>query len=480
MKISMLDPRVEATSREDLITPMHHHDGGDFLLAADPAEPGGHRRVSRAEAGRVVAAANTTPGVDQVDHLDGTRFGRRSFLAGGVAGFGAMSLSVAAPRMAFAATPSNADLLVVVFLDGAIDWLSGLVPVADAEYYKARRTIAVPTSDTVPLNPRYGLSKHMSALKPLWDAKQAAFVLGTGNPSVTRSHFEARITCEQAAPSQQRSGWIGRELAARSAAGGTFRALSMGTSVTTSLTTTAFDAVAMSAVDEFDLSGWGESRDRVRRGMDRLFARAGGELQAQAQKTLKAIDELGPVRAAGYTPASGAVYPAGAFGSGLKDVARMAKSSAMLEAAAVTFDGWDMHSGLGASSDANAWFSRNARTLSQALAAFAADLGPVWARTTVVVMSEFGRRVAENASGGLDHGHGNAMLVLGGGVNGGIYGSMPSLAPGNLVAGDVPITTDYRRVLSELIAKRMGGAARLGTVFPGYAQQPFLGLARVR
>lgn len=477
MSRSILDPRNEILSREDLITPMHHHvEGQDFLLATQ--DDGGKRRVDVREAARIVSAANTVPGVHEVDQLGGRSFSRRGFMAAGVIGAGALALPMAAPRMAFAQTPSNRDLVVTVFLDGAIDWLSGFVPVADDAYYKARPGIAVPTFDTIPLSPMYGMNKNMSALKPLWDAKQMAVIMGVGNPSLIRSHFEDRLSCEQAAPSQQRSGWMARDLATSSSASGTFRAISMGDKVATSLTTTAFDAVAMSAIDEFSLSGWDSVRDATARSLDAMFARAGGSIQSQAHLTLAAIDELAPLRAAGYTPAAGAVYPAGEFGAGLKDIARMAKSSLMLEMATINYDDWDMHSSLGKSSESEARFSRNSRALAQGLAALATDLGPLWSRTTVVLMSEFGRRVKENAAGGLDHGHGNAMVVLGGAVNGGIYGSMPSLVESNLVEGDVPITTDYRRVLSEIVAVRRGNGANLAKVFPGYTQQPFLGILK--
>lgn len=474
MARSLLDARNDIMSNEDVITPMHHHtEGQDFLLASTHGD--GMRRVDVDEAARLVAAANKTPGVHEVDQV-GRGFSRRGFLRAGTIGAGALTLAAVEPRMAFAATPTGRDLLVVVFLRGAVDWLSGFVPVTDSAYYAARPGIAVPAADTLALSSAYGLNKNMAAIKPLWDAKQVAVVMGTGNKALTRSHFEDVISCQQAAPASQRSGWIGRHLATSSAQGGTFRAISMGTQVATSLTTTAHNAVAMSAVDEFSLYGAASVKATMARNIDSLFSQSGGQLQEQAHLTLAALDELAPVRDTSYTPA--AAYPSGVFPSGMRDIARMAKSTAMLEAATIDFDGWDMHSRLGKSSDPAGWFSRNSRVLSETLAAFAKDLGPLWSRTTVVVMSEFGRRVAENAAGGLDHGHGNAMVVLGGGINGGIYGSMPSLEPGNLTMGDVPITVDYRRVLSEVVSKRLGNGASLGTVFPGYAQESPLGIAR--
>jgi uncharacterized protein (DUF1501 family) len=115
-----------------------------------------------------------------------------------------------------------------------------------------------------------------------------------------------------------------------------------------------------------------------------------------------------------------------------------------------------------------------------ALAAFATDLGPDGMKnTTLVTVSEFGRRVQENASHGADHGHGNAMLVLGGGVRGGkVYGTWPGLAPAALVAGDLAVTTDYRAVIGEILQKRCGIGA-LTAVFPTVTPTAF-GLTAAR
>jgi uncharacterized protein (DUF1501 family) len=157
------------------------------------------------------------------------------------------------------------------------------------------------------------------------------------------------------------------------------------------------------------------------------------------------------------------VYPAGELGDSLRDVARLVKAGVGLRAATVDVGNWDMHSGLGSSD--SGWMFKQLTELGQALAAFHADLGTAMGRVTVVTLSEFGRRVAENASGGLDHGHGNVCLLMGGGVVGGkIYGNWPGLAKENLVAGDLAGTTDYRTILAEILEKRAKLAT--GTVFP--------------
>jgi uncharacterized protein (DUF1501 family) len=122
-----------------------------------------------------------------------------------------------------------------------------------------------------------------------------------------------------------------------------------------------------------------------------------------------------------------------------------------------------MHSGLGSSD--SGWMFRQLTELGQALAAFNQDLGAQMSDVTLVTLSEFGRRVAQNGSGGLDHGHGNVSLVMGGGVRGGqVYGRWPGLAAANLDNGDLAGTTDYRTILAEALEKRAQLSS--STVFP--------------
>lgn len=148
-----------------------------------------------------------------------------------------------------------------------------------------------------------------------------------------------------------------------------------------------------------------------------------------------------------------------------------------MEVACIDYGGWDMHQGIGLPSDAQGQFSRMAKDFATGLAAFRTDLGAQWNRVTVVTMSEFGRRVEINGDGGADHGHGNVMFLMGGGIMGGkVYGSMPTLTAGNLDDGDVPITTDYRRALSEIVSKRLLND-KLDAVFPGFTPRAPLGIA---
>jgi uncharacterized protein (DUF1501 family) len=174
------------------------------------------------------------------------------------------------------------------------------------------------------------------------------------------------------------------------------------------------------------------------------------------------------MQTAGYTPASGVTYPTSDLGKALKDLAWMIKSNIGLQIACLDYGNWDMHADLGKPGDTSGWMHRQLADVAACLLAFATDLGPLLSNVNIVTLSEFGRRAAENGSGGADHGLGQAVLALGGGINGGqVMGSWPTLAPGSLSDGDLAVTTDYRSILTEVLTKRCGltGAS---TLFPGF------------
>jgi uncharacterized protein (DUF1501 family) len=155
-------------------------------------------------------------------------------------------------------------------------------------------------------------------------------------------------------------------------------------------------------------------------------------------------------------------------------LAQMIKLDLGVRAATIDLGGWDTHE----YQELSGTLSRGLTELAQGLRAFYADLdGGYTSRLTVVVMSEFGRRVKENASYGTDHGHGSLMLALGGGINGGVYGEWRGLRSDALYEGiDLPVTTDYRRILSELVVRRLRNPL-IEMVFPNYTYAP-LGIAQ--
>lgn len=469
-----------ALMREDIVTPMHHHDEAQDALLVDV--DGQTKHMTGCQADGYVTEKYDLPELTDVDHVDGgpTNVKRRHILAGAAAGFGALLTTTSMPRYSFAAPSANGgnELLVCVFMRGGFDGLSAVVPLNDPAYYAARSTIAVRAEQTMSLDSTWGLNNHMKSLKPIWDAGEMAIIQGSGSPDVSRSHFTDQVTVERAAPASVRSGWLGRHLQTKSSDTGTFRGVTIGTSTVFSLTTNNLDTLAVSSIDEFDLQVWGgdDMKSRVRRALDEMYGGAGGEVQRCAQSAFDAASTLQQVRSS-YPQSSSAGYPDSDWGKGLAEIARMAKAGVGMEVACIDIGDWDMHSGLGQASDEQAWFSRRARDFADGLAAFRKDLGDKWATTTIVTMSEFGRRVAENGSGGVDHGQGNTMFVMGGGVKGGrVLGKVPSLVDSNLSLGDVPITLDYRQALSEIVSNKLGNKASVSEVFPGFTPGTPLGI----
>jgi len=222
-------------------------------------------------------------------------------------------------------------------------------------------------------------------------------------------------------------------------------------------------------VDSVSLSGyWDDASEAMRRAsLAKLWGGVAGPLAAGAHNAFEVVEEFQPVRDGSPTPANGATYPSNSdLGSALAAAARTIRADVGAEVIAVDHGSWDHHTWIGSPDSGN--LRRMADEFALSLAAFLTDLGPLAAKVTVVTVSEFGRRVKENANQGLDHGYGNVMFLLGGGVKGGYYGTWPGLA--NAVDADLLVTTDYRSVLSEVVTKRLGASS--AAVFPGFTPQP--------
>ncbi|AGZ43366.1 DUF1501 domain-containing protein [Actinoplanes friuliensis] len=381
-------------------------------------------------------------------------------------------------RLAFAADAYAGDTLVVLSLRGGFDGLSAIAPIGDPDYYKARPTIALPKSSAIGGNTMFGLHPALAPLLPMWKNGNLAAVHAVGQPNPTRSHFAAMEEMERAAAGTSvRSGWLDRMLG-QTGATGPLAGVSLGNSMPSRLMSGPSTDISMATVDGLTLAGDSAKRP-IAESLRKMYASAPGLLAAPALAADAALKATTSLRATAYTPANGAAYPATPLGAALRDVARMIKAKVGLATAAVDCGDWDMHEGLGTAVKGQRMYDNLLET-ANALAAFAADLGPAgMANVTLVTVSEFGRRVTENASRGVDHGHGNAMLLMGGGIKGGtVYGTWPTLAPGALVAGDLAATTDYRAVIGEILQKRCGFGS-LTDVFPGVTPAAF-GLAAAR
>ncbi|MBK8020039.1 MAG: DUF1501 domain-containing protein [Chloroflexi bacterium] len=386
------------------------------------------------------------------------------------------------PRLAFRQMNqvSRGDVLVAIFLRGGIDGLSVVVPFGDgANYYDARPTQAVgePGSGStaaLDLDGYFGFHPSFAPLMDIYQNRALSVVHATGSIDPSRSHFDAMQFMEYGTPGSKTTGtgWIGRHLQTASWQNDSpFRAVGMGAMAPTSLRGST--PLSLRSIADFHLKGREGELRRAQQSLMQLYSVDAPQdaLQTQAGLVFETIDLLQDLNAVTYTPANGAAYPEDdeGFGLGLRQIAQLIKANVGLEVACIDLGGWDTHENQGTH---DGYFSTQLAVLAQGLSAFYADMGDTMAGVTVVTMSEFGRRVAENASAGTDHGHGNFMLVMGGGAQGGrVYADWPTLAPEALNDGDLTITTDYRDVLSEVLTNRLGNPA-IDQIFPNFTPTP--------
>ncbi|WP_287409334.1 DUF1501 domain-containing protein [Oceanithermus sp.] len=364
------------------------------------------------------------------------------------------------------------DALVVVFQRGGADGLGLVAPYAEGgRYYDRRPTTAVPEpgrkNGGLDLDDRFALHPELAPLFDLYREGRLAVVHAAGSPDETRSHFDAQQYMEFGTPGVKsaRSGWLGRHLALTARRSGSpFRAVGLGDVVADSLLGPV-TPLALRSIAEFHLQGRDGEWPRMQAVLRRLYA-GSGPLEPVARSVWSSLETLADLA---RSPGDEKAYPDDVLGRGLAQVARLIKAGVGLEVATVDSDGWDTHEEQGVQ---NGRFAANAAAFARALAAFWADLGDNARGVTVVVMSEFGRRVEENASAGTDHGHGGVMWLLGAGVRGGrVYGRWPGLAREQLADGDLAVTTDFRDVLGELVTRRLGNP-EVAQVFPGYRPRP--------
>jgi uncharacterized protein (DUF1501 family) len=395
---------------------------------------------------------------------------RRRFLAGAVTCTAlATGLGALAPVRAAFGAPGGGTL-VVVFLRGGLDGLSVLVPADDPHLLAARPDIAVRAGSLRPLARGFGLHPALAPLHDLWNRGLFTAVPAVSTPDISRSHFQAQDCLERGgAASGTHEGWLDRVLDAIEP-GSAFRAVTVGTTGARAL---AGDQRALALRDLAHFQVGGGPPDVALQSAVALSALYSGfehPLVTDVATTIEGVATAAAITAAEGAPA--AAYPEGDAGKHLTEVARLVKADVGLRIACVDIGGWDMHTGIGSVDGGR--MADSLTDLGQALAAFAADIGDRVAQVNTVVITEFGRRVEQNANSGTDHGHGAAVLVLGGGVAArSIPGTWQGLAPELLDHGDVPGWNDYRDVLAEVVTARLGvGAGAMGAIFPGHRPQP--------
>ena len=380
---------------------------------------------------------------------------------------------------ASAAAGTRNKLLITVFQRGAVDGLNMVVPFGEAEYYRARPSIAIArpggADSAIDLNGFFGLHPRMASFKPLWDRGELAIVHACGSHDTTRSHFDAQDYMESATPGVKstKDGWLNRYLQARNDHhhDSPLQAVALTSQMPRALQGPA-PALAVGNTADFNVSDMG-----AKASFEEIYAAAKDQtLHGTAGETFDAMRTLNQKTKGTYRPENGALYPRSPFGQALQEIARLAKADVGLEIAFAESTQWDHHVNEGA---ATGQIANRLDDFSRGVAALAQDLGEQMADTVILTMSEFGRAVAENGSRGTDHGHGNAMFVIGGGVKGReVYGKWPGLAPEQRYEGrDLAVTTDFRDVFSEVVVKHLGAdrntAAR---VFPGYTKLSFPGV----
>lgn len=368
---------------------------------------------------------------------------------------------------------SNNDVLVCIFQRGAADGLNSLVPYNDPDYASQRGPLAVSPPGTIggaiDLDSFFGLHPALAPLKPIYDNGDLAFVHATGVPHGSRSHFTAQGLVEQGIPDRNthipgspNSGWLGRHLAQSRARPDTaFRSVAISSNVPVTLNSEE-PALAINQITDF-----GFDQEIIDSGYTAILEniyQSPAPFGAPARAALSAIDELNAAQLENITPDNGAIYPNTALGNKLSQAAKLIKSSLPVEVICLDSDGWDHHENL------PVYLHQSLQELAGGLSNFYLDMGMQrMGSITVLVYTEFGRRVAANASNGVDHGTGGLAYLLGGGVNGGrITTDWPGLRNEDLALGeDLGITTDIRDVLTELLIKRLGGTD-VATVFPGF------------
>ena len=424
--------------------------------------------------------------------------GRRVFVKQGALALMALGLPpdfLLQPLLAGTQGLDRKKTLICIFQRGAVDGLSMVIPFGERGYYDSRRNIAIQApgsgeGSALDLDGFFGLHPALKPLEELFRRGEMAIIHAVGSPHPTRSHFDAQDFMETGTPGVKSTsdGWLNRVLqdtacaecggrtlqnaaahAADHAAGQVAMATVpslRGVSLTSALPRIlkgGHPALAVSNLSDFGV----RNEDQVGSAFRRLYhTERGDAVSAAAQEAFEAVRVLEAIDPGRYQPSGGAVYPDGDFGRSLQQIAQLVKADVGMEIAFADLGGWDTHVRQGG---AQGQLAGRLGQLGEGLRALYDDLGDRMEDVVIMTMSEFGRTVAENGSGGTDHGHANCMLALGGSVRGGrILGDWPGLERELLYEGrDLAVTTDFRDVFAEVVSGHLG-AEHLDRIFPGY------------
>jgi uncharacterized protein (DUF1501 family) len=382
------------------------------------------------------------------------------------------------------ASPSQAAAtgrLIVVFMRGAVDGLSLVVPYNEANYYRQRSTIAIgkpgSAAGAIDLDGQFGLHPALSPLMPLWQNGTLAFIHAAGSPDATRSHFDGQDNIESGTPGNNatQDGWLNRleglMPSGEDIRSAPTRAVSIGALLPrifkgrNRVTTIASGATAArpTILDRQNVRNAFQAVYGDDPRMGSMFA----EYVAARKDVVAAIQQADPEVMA----ADNGALSTYAFTSDAARLGTLMRHDPRVQLGFLAVSGWDTHANQGGASGQLAdLLSRFAKGIS----ALVRSLGSAYAETTIVVISEFGRTVAQNGNAGTDHGHGNLMWLMGGPVAGArVHGEWPGLDDAALYEGrDLAVVTDYRTVLAQICERHLRlSEADLSNVFPDMPKQ---------
>ncbi|HVR47108.1 MAG TPA: DUF1501 domain-containing protein [Candidatus Binatia bacterium] len=403
---------------------------------------------------------------------------RRNFLLATASGLAI----VANPEHVFAKALAQAPLpglpgsqdrcLVIVNLAGGNDGLNCVVPHGDAHYYRVRPALAIARNDVLAIDANVGLNPGMRSLKALYDKGMVAIVQGVGYPNADHSHFRSTEIWQTAAPERyEHTGWLGRYFdEAALSRDNLFKGVAVSQVLPELLVSDHTDIPAIPALAQYTLAAdrntvaskafWTEARDKHLPFESPYLAHV-MEIEGNAQRSSEELPRL----VAGYT--AKASYPATPLGRSLALAAQIVGSNLGTKAIYVEHGSFDTHV------NQVAIQNRLLAQFSDAIGAFYEDLAAHGneRRVLTLTFSEFGRRIEENGSRGTDHGEASPLFLIGGGVKGGLYGTLPDLSSTNM--GNLRYTIDFRSVYATVLERWLGRPST--TVLGGaFAKLPVL------
>jgi len=357
-------------------------------------------------------------------------------------------------------SPNNNLILVVLQLSGGNDGINTLIPFGDGQYNALRPTLGFPVNEVLHLSDSVGLNPNLSKLKALYDQGKVAVVQGVGYPNPNRSHFRSMDIWHSARPDTlERSGWLGRYVAAcQCSQDNALPAISVGDQLNTMFWTDTTLVPAVASIGAFSFltdTKYKNDRTYQMQTLQNIYNQAGNWSTYESlirRGTLQALAGSDELQKVASTYQSSVQYPANnGLAAQLKLVAQVINGNLGTRLFSVSQGGFDTHANQKPTQD------KNLGLLGDALDAFMQDLANMGQQDNVVIMtfSEFGRRAKQNGSAGTDHGTAEPMFVIGNRVNGGLYGSYPSLSDldGN---GDLKFSADFRSVYAGMLKDVVG------------------------